>query len=99
MKQRKIAALLLSTSLIAGMLPTTVFALEGEAEYKPAESNLSGKYWVSFSSDEGEAALAADEDLNTTWTWDADSASLLVDLGGTYNEIHKIQTVDRKSVV
>lgn len=93
MKQRKIAALLLSTSLIACMLPTTVFALEGEAEYKPAESNLSGKYWVSFSSDDGEAALAADGDLNTTWTWDADSASLLVDLGGTYNEIHKIQTV------
>ncbi len=93
MKPKKIAAFLLSLVMLAGMIPFQTSALSGEAEYTPAESNISPKYWVSFSADEGNAALAADDDLETAWTWTSNSAALLADLGGVYDAVHKIETV------
>ena len=93
MKRKKLIAVLLASAMSTCMVPTSALALSGEAEYTPAESNISGKYWVSFSADEGNASLAADNDLDTTWTWTSETATLLVDLGGTYNAVHKIETV------
>lgn len=93
MKRKKLIAVLLASAMTTCMVPTTAFALSGEAEYSPAESNISGKYWVSFSADEGDASLAADNDLDTAWTWTSETATLLADLGGTYNAVHKIETV------
>jgi len=90
---KKTIALILAIIMVVALLPTSVFALSGTAEYEPAESNISGKYWVTFSSDQGDAALAADGDYNTAWTWEAYPVVLAVDLGGTYDAVRKINTV------
>ncbi|MBQ6540784.1 MAG: glycosyl hydrolase 53 family protein, partial [Oscillospiraceae bacterium] len=75
------------------LLPVSAFALNGTVNYTPAESCISGKYWVTFSSDEGDAALASDGDETTAWVWENEPAELTVDLGGAYDAIRKIETV------
>ena len=79
-----------------------VFALEGTASYKPAESNIAAKYWVSAtaSSNAADAKLAIDGNPNTAWVTTSASASLTVDLSGTYDAIRKteVQFVSSNSV-
>ncbi|MBQ6540783.1 MAG: glycosyl hydrolase 53 family protein [Oscillospiraceae bacterium] len=90
---KKTVALLLVIVMAMTLLPVSALALSGTAEYKPAESNISGKYWVNFSADSGDAALAADGDPDTAWVWQREPATLTVDLGGAYDAVRKIETV------
>ena len=91
-KMKKALSLLLMSSMLLS-IPMSGSALEGEAEYTPAESNISGKYWVTSEASNGDAALALDGDMNTAWVAESAPATLDVDLGGSYNAVRKIITV------
>ncbi len=67
-------------------------ALSGTASYAPAESDISGKPWVSATASQGDASLALDSSQSTAWTAASAPASLTVDLGGAYNAVHKVVT-------
>ena len=93
---RRLAALLIAAMMLVTILPTgSVFALSGTADFKPLESNLSGKYWVSASASSNSAAAAnvLDGSAATSWTPAAgDSAKwLMVDLSGGYNAVRKTE--------
>jgi arabinogalactan endo-1,4-beta-galactosidase len=81
-----------SAALLAGMSHPAV-ALSGTANYMPAESNISGKYWVSATASSGDASLALDGSAATAWVATSQPATLTVDLGGAYDAIHKVETV------
>ncbi|MCO6044033.1 glycosyl hydrolase 53 family protein [Aeoliella sp. ICT_H6.2] len=78
----------------------TSHGLEGTATYDPAESNLAPKSWVSASAESGDASAVLDGDKNTMWMPTQGKAHLLVDLGGTYDAVHKVRLyfADHKSV-
>jgi arabinogalactan endo-1,4-beta-galactosidase len=84
-------ALLLATAAL--VVAPRVLALSGTASYTPAESNISGKYWVSATADQGDAHLALDGSADTVWAPATAPAALRVDLGGAYDAIHKVETV------
>jgi len=77
-------------TVVSGLTGIT-YALEGTATYAPAESNLAPKYWVKGSAKSGDAAAALDGKPDTLWTPAAGQAELLVDLGGTYDAVHKVR--------
>ena len=83
------------TALTMTVLAFPAKALEGTASYKPAESNIAVKYWVSAtaSSNSADAGLAIDGDNNTTWTASNASASMTVDLSGTYDALRKTEII------
>jgi arabinogalactan endo-1,4-beta-galactosidase len=81
----------LAALAMAGGLSATAHALEGTANYSPAESNIAGKYWVSSSAASGNAAAALDGDMNTMWTPAEGQADLVIDLGGAYDAVHKVR--------
>lgn len=68
-------------------------ALSGTASYTPAESNISGKPWVSATASSGDAGLALDGSPQTAWVPTQQPATLTVDLGGAYDAVHKVVTV------
>jgi arabinogalactan endo-1,4-beta-galactosidase len=76
-----------------GALTATTYALEGTATYAPAESNLAIKYWVKGSAKSGEASAALDGKPETLWAPVQGQAELTVDLGGTYDAVHKVRLV------
>ena len=76
---------------VVSALTTATYALEGTATYTPAESNLAIKYWVKGSAKSGDAAAALDGKPDTIWTPIEGQAELLVDLGGTYDAVHKVR--------
>lgn len=80
----------LAMTVVSG-LPGAAYALEGTATYTPAESNLAIKYWVKGSTRSGDAAAALDGKPDTRWTPAQGQAELLVDLGGTYDAVHKVR--------
>ena len=80
--------LLLATVCAFG---TAAHALEGAASYKPAESNLAVKYWVSGSARTGNAAAALDGKPETIWAPTRGQSDLLIDLGGAYDAVHKVR--------
>ena len=84
-----------SLMLLALLQISSSFALDGKASYKPAESNIAGKYWVSAtaSSNNADARLAIDGNINTAWIAKDASASLTVDLSGTYDAIRKTEVI------
>ena len=93
---RRLLAILVVTAMLLPTLPIIpAAALNGVASYKPAESNIALKYWVTAtaSSNAENAGLAIDGKSDTAWVADGSSASLTVDLGGTYDAIRKTQTV------
>ena len=79
------------TMAMASAFTAATYALEGTATYTPAESNLAAKYWVSGSAKSGNAAAALDGKTNTVWTPAKGQAELLIDLGGTYDAVHKVR--------
>ncbi|WP_117208577.1 glycosyl hydrolase 53 family protein [Allorhizocola rhizosphaerae] len=90
------AALLAASITLAALLvsaPRPAVALSGTANYTPAESNISGKYWVSATASSGDASLALDGSAATAWVATSQPATLTVDLGGAYDAIHKVETV------
>lgn len=93
---RRVGALLgasaCSIALLVGV-PHSAAALSGTASYTPAESNISGKYWVSATATSGDASLALDGSAETAWMATQHPAALTVDLGGAYNAVHKVETV------
>ena len=94
--KKKVLSILLAAAMTvtaAGMIPSNSMALEGSAEYEPAESNLSGKYWVTAAADTGNAENAMDQDEDTAWVAEEFPAVFNVDLGGSYDAIHKIVNV------
>ena len=94
--KKKVLSILLAAAMTvtaAGMIPTNSMALEGSAEYEPAESNLSGKYWVTAAADTGNAENAMDQDEDTAWVAEEFPAVFNVDLRGSYDAIHKIVNV------
>jgi len=74
-------------------MPSAASALSGTAEYKPVESNISGKYWVTATASDGDGSAALDGNPETAWTAAGGPAALSVDLGGAYDSVHKVQTV------
>ncbi|HHW01079.1 MAG TPA: hypothetical protein GXX36_16210 [Clostridiaceae bacterium] len=74
-----------------------VFGLNGEAQYKPVESNLSVKYWVTAkaSSNSGNVSLAIDGDNETAWMADEGDREpyIELDLGGAYDAVRKTEVV------
>lgn len=79
-------------AMAAVSAPTAAtYALEGTATYSPAESNLAIKYWVRGSAKSGDAAAALDGKPETVWAPTEGQAELLVDLGGTYDAVHKVR--------
>lgn len=76
---------------VVSALTAATYALEGTATYTPAESNLAIKYWVKGSAKSGDAAAALDGKPDTMWTPAEGQAELLVDLGGTYDAVHKVR--------
>ena len=93
---RKIIAVLIAAVILLSVIPAmNVSALNGTSTFKPAESNIAEKYWVSASasSNSGDAAGALDKDAATVWQADeADSAKWFqIDLGGTYNAVRKTE--------
>ena len=87
------AALFCLCALLAGLVaaPRGV-ALSGTASYTPAESDISGKAWVSVGASSGDASLAIDGSPDTAWIAPAAPAALTVDLGGAYDAVHKVVT-------
>jgi len=77
-------------------------ALEGTAVYRPAESNVAVKYWVSVaaSDNDEDAKFAVDGDEATQWVAAGGSASLTIDLSGAYDALRKTEVVfsDSRSV-
>lgn len=73
------------------ILSLSAQGLEGEAAYRPAESNIAGKYWVTAEAESGDASLALDGDPETVWNPDTGNAVLTVDLGGGYDSVHKVR--------
>ncbi len=76
---------------VASALTGATYALEGTAAYTPAESNLAIKYWVKGSAKSGDAAAALDGKPETAWAPTEGQAELVVDLGGTYDAVHKVR--------
>jgi arabinogalactan endo-1,4-beta-galactosidase len=76
---------------VVGAFAAAAYGLEGTATYSPAESNLAVKYWVKGSAKSGEASAALDGKPETMWTPTDGKAELLVDLGGTYDAVHKVR--------
>jgi arabinogalactan endo-1,4-beta-galactosidase len=72
-------------------LTAATHALDGVANYSPAESNIAGKYWVSGSAKSGTAAAALDGKPETVWTPANGQAELQIDLGGTYDAVRKVR--------
>ncbi len=87
---RQVPGCLLAVTTSA-LLSLTAHGLEGDASYTPAESNIAGKYWVTGVADSGDAAAALDGDPGTVWTPGPGAAALTVDLGGSYDAIHKVR--------
>jgi arabinogalactan endo-1,4-beta-galactosidase len=91
------ARTLLAVSVVSAALlvapSDSALALSGTAAYTPAESNISGKYWVSASASEGDASLAIDGSPETAWVATSAPAALTVNLGGAYDAIHKVETI------
>ena len=81
-------------SVFAGL---PAFGLSGSAEYKPVESNLSTKYWVTAtaSSNSENVSLAMDGDNETAWMADENDTEryIEIDLGGAYDAVRKIEVV------
>jgi arabinogalactan endo-1,4-beta-galactosidase len=75
----------------ASAFASAAYALEGAATYKPAESNLAVKYWVSGSARSGNAAAALDGKPETVWTPVRGQSELSIDLGGAYDAVHKVR--------
>ncbi|HZC72591.1 MAG TPA: glycosyl hydrolase 53 family protein [Jatrophihabitans sp.] len=96
-KQRRRATALFAAAgtLVAVCVgvPRSADALSGTASYTPAESNISGKYWVSATAASGDASLALDGSVDTAWVATVRPATLTVDLGGAYDAIHKVETI------
>ncbi|HCC35393.1 MAG TPA: hypothetical protein DEQ02_07085 [Ruminococcaceae bacterium] len=90
---KKLVAILLVVSFVIFAVPFSSSALNGTAEYTPAESNISGKYWVSAEADSGDAAAAIDGDSATAWVPISLPAALTVDLGGTYDAVRKVKVI------
>jgi arabinogalactan endo-1,4-beta-galactosidase len=67
-------------------------ALSGTASYTPAESDISGKSWVSATATQGDPSLALYGSTATAWTAASAPASLTVNLGGAYDAVHKVVT-------
>jgi arabinogalactan endo-1,4-beta-galactosidase len=86
------AVLTLSIAAAALVAAPRGLALNGTATYAPAESNISGKYWVSATASNGDATLAIDGKPDTVWQAANAPASLSVDLGGAYDAVHKVDT-------
>ncbi len=84
--------LVLSAVAAAVVAVPRVAALNGTATYTPAESNLSGKYWVTSTATDGDAKLALDGNAGTVWQAADAPASMTVDLGGAYDAVHKVDT-------
>lgn len=87
-----LAACACSVALAVSASPPAT-ALSGTASFSPAESNISGEPWVSATATSGDASLALDGSLQTAWVATQHPAALTVDLGGTYDAIHKVVTV------
>jgi arabinogalactan endo-1,4-beta-galactosidase len=85
------AALLIVLSVLVVAVPRGQ-ALSGTASYAPAESDLSGKPWVSAAASQGDPRLALDGSPDTAWMAPSAPASLTVDLGGAYDAVHKVVT-------
>ncbi|MFC0529522.1 glycosyl hydrolase 53 family protein [Phytohabitans kaempferiae] len=87
-------ALLGSSLLIA---PTPAAAINGQAVINPIESNIAEKFWVSATASSGgqSAAAAIDQDPSTAWhaANQAPGESLTLDLGGTYDNLRKVEVV------
>ena len=94
-KTKKTSSFLVFAIIIALFPLFPVMALEGEASYRPAESNIAVKYWVSAtaSSNADDARLAIDGNPNTAWIATSAFASLTVDLSGTYDALRKTEIV------
>ncbi|WP_246294242.1 glycosyl hydrolase 53 family protein [Paenibacillus planticolens] len=94
---RKLLCTGMVLSTIAGMLPVGASAMNGTAEITPIESNIAKKFWVTPSSDSGNATskLATDENMNTAWVADDNEAGhwLKLDLGGSYDNVRKTEVV------
>ena len=93
--KRRGGALMVASIVLAflAVAPRAAVALSGTADYTPAESNISGKYWVSATASSGDARLALDGSAATAWVPTSQPATLTVDLGGAYDAIHKVETV------
>lgn len=88
------SAVALGVGLLAGVAPAT--AVFGEADIEPIESNIAAKFWASATASSGEstAELAVDDDPETAWVADpAPNQSLTLDLGGTYDNVRKVEVV------
>ncbi len=93
MSRARVVLFALSLAAAALVVAPRVLALNGTASYTPAESNISGKYWVTATADQGDAHLALDGAADTVWAPATAPASLRVDLGGAYDAVHKVETV------
>ncbi len=95
---RKFFALLIAAVILLSVMPTAnVSALNGTSTFKPAESNIAEKYWVtaSASSNSETAGNALDKDASNVWMADATDSDkwFQIDLGGTYNAVRKTEVV------
>ena len=93
--KKRIAAIVVFAMLIA-ILQSAVFALNGTASYKPAESNIAVKYWVTATagSNTEDAGNAVDGNLNTAWVAAKNGAKwFMLDLGGEYDAVRKAEIV------
>jgi arabinogalactan endo-1,4-beta-galactosidase len=79
-------------------------AISGQAVINPIESNIAAKFWASATASSGgpTAGLAIDQDPATAWiaTKQAPGQSLTLDMGGTYDNVRKVEVVfpDRGAV-
>ncbi|RIJ78644.1 hypothetical protein D1871_01425 [Nakamurella silvestris] len=83
-------ALVVASAALVVLPATTAVALTGTSVNTPAESNIAEKSWVTASATDGDAAQAVDGDLQTAWIATSAPATLSVDLGGTYDAVHKV---------
>jgi arabinogalactan endo-1,4-beta-galactosidase len=82
---------------VLSMEATSVDASYGEAGMSPIESNVAAKFWVTSSAGSAgnPSTFAHDEDLDTVWLPQKTGANpwLVLDLGGTYDNLHKSEVV------
>src|SRR5689334_4306009 len=96
-RRTALLALVATGALVLGSAgPAPAEEPDGAVTFAPVRSNLSAKPWVTVSASAGQdrAALAVDGDPATAWTARGKGRqSLVLDLGGAYDNIRKIGVV------
>ena len=96
-RRTSMLALLAAGALVLGSAgPATAEEPDGLVNFAPVRSNLAAKPWVTVSATAAQAAarLAVDGDPATAWTTRGEGPrSLVLDLGGAYDNIRKVGLV------